>query len=125
MVDERVSALLIDSSRDGDVIARALQDAGVEPVRAADLAEGLQALEERPISVVIQSLEGSGSLDAFERLRDAHPEIPVIVVTAFLGAGNEEAEFRKAGVVHIVYKPFDLDKLVELVKTTIGGPEER
>jgi len=42
-----------------------------------------------------------------------------------LGAGSEEAEFRKAGVVHIVYKPFDLDKLVELVKTTIGGPEER
>jgi hypothetical protein len=28
-------------------------------------------------------------------------------------------------VVHIVYKPFDLDKLVELVKMTIGEPGEK
>ncbi|MBV9688196.1 MAG: response regulator transcription factor [Ktedonobacteraceae bacterium] len=49
-------------------------------------------------------------------------QIPVIVVTAFLGAVNEEKEFREAGVVHIVYKPFDLDHLVELVKLTIGEP---
>src|SRR5204862_3777855 len=51
-------------------------------------------------------------------------KIPVIVVTAFLPAGNEEREFREAGVVHIVYKPFDLEKLIELVRTTIGEPEE-
>jgi len=51
-------------------------------------------------------------------------KIPVIVVTAFLAAGNEEREFREAGVVHIVYKPFDLEKLIELVRTTIGEPEE-
>lgn len=48
--------------------------------------------------------------------------IPVIIVTAFLGAANEEKEFREAGVVHIIYKPFDLDKLVEQVKSTIGEP---
>jgi DNA-binding response OmpR family regulator len=52
-------------------------------------------------------------------------QIPVIVVTAMLGAANEEKEFREAGVAHIIYKPFDLDKLVELVKQTIGEPEER
>ena len=102
MVDERVSALLIDSSRDGDAIERALQDAGVEPVRAADLAEGLEALEERPISVVIQSLEGSGSLDAFERLRDAHPEIPVIVVTAGSGQLVGAAAVRAGAEDHLL-----------------------
>lgn len=50
--------------------------------------------------------------------------IPVIVVTAFLGAGNEEQALREGGVVHIVYKPFDLEKLVGLVKETIGEPGE-
>ncbi len=49
--------------------------------------------------------------------------IPVIIVTAFLDAYKEEEEFREAGVVKIVYKPFDLDKLVTLVHSTIGGPE--
>ncbi len=50
-------------------------------------------------------------------------QIPVIVVTADLRASNEEQEFRQAGVVHMVYKPFDLDKLVDLVRETIGEPE--
>ncbi len=49
--------------------------------------------------------------------------VPVILVTAFLDAYKEEEEFREAGVVHIVYKPFDLDKLVALVHDTIGAPE--
>ena len=49
--------------------------------------------------------------------------IPVILVTAYLDAYKEEDEFREAGVVKIVYKPFDLDKLVTLVRETIGEPE--
>jgi DNA-binding response OmpR family regulator len=52
-------------------------------------------------------------------------QIPVIVVTADVSAVNHEKEFRESGVVHIIYKPFDLEKLVELVKQTIGEPEER
>jgi DNA-binding response OmpR family regulator len=48
--------------------------------------------------------------------------IPVIVVTAYLDADKEAAEFRNAGVVEIVYKPFDLDKLLVLIKDTIGEP---
>jgi DNA-binding response OmpR family regulator len=52
-------------------------------------------------------------------------QIPVIIVTALLEAAKEEKEFREAGVVHIVYKPFDLDKLIELVKATIGEPGGR
>jgi DNA-binding NtrC family response regulator len=69
---------------------------------------------------MMQYLDGRDELKLMEL--GAH-KIPVIVVTAYLDAGNEEEEFRKAGVVEIVYKPFDLDKLVDLVKTTIGEPE--
>src|SRR5438874_11442010 len=52
-------------------------------------------------------------------------QIPVIVVTAFLAAGNEEAALRHAGVLYIAYKPFYLDKLVDLSKTTNDDPEGR
>src|SRR5258708_39295848 len=75
------------------------------------------------LDVMMPSLEGRDELKLMSM--GAEHQIPVIVVTAFLEAGNEEAEFRQSGVVHIVYKPFDLEKLVELVKSTIGEPEEK
>ncbi|MGZ3630536.1 MAG: response regulator, partial [Ktedonobacteraceae bacterium] len=72
------------------------------------------------LDLMMQYLDGR---DELKLLGMTDFKIPVIVVTAFLDAGKEEEAFREAGVVHIVYKPFDLDDLVELVRTTIGGPE--
>jgi CheY-like chemotaxis protein len=72
------------------------------------------------LDLMMQYLDGRDELKLLE-MTDF--KIPVIVVTAYLDAGKEEEAFRKAGVVQIVYKPFDLDDLVELVRTTIGGPE--
>jgi response regulator RpfG family c-di-GMP phosphodiesterase len=48
--------------------------------------------------------------------------IPVIVVTAKPEADvrQEEEALRRMGVVNIVYKPFDLNQLVHVVKQTIG-----
>jgi DNA-binding response OmpR family regulator len=74
------------------------------------------------LDLMMQYLDGRDELRLMEM---GDHKIPVIVVTAFLDAKNEEEEFRKAGVVHIVYKPFDLDKLVDLVRATIGEPEGR
>jgi response regulator RpfG family c-di-GMP phosphodiesterase len=68
----------------------------------------------------MQYLDGRDELRLMEM---GEHKIPVIVVTAFLDAKNEEEWFRQAGVKHIVYKPFDLDKLVDLVKATIGEPD--
>jgi two-component system cell cycle response regulator len=102
MADQRISALLIDSSREGDDVERTLGEAGVETARAADLEEGLRTLSDRSISVVIQSLEGSGSLDAFERLRDAHPDVPVIVLTTGSGKLVGAAAVRAGAEDHVL-----------------------
>jgi DNA-binding response OmpR family regulator len=72
------------------------------------------------LDLMMQYLDGRDELRLMEMFDH---KIPVIVVTAFLDAKNEEEWFRELGVKHIVYKPFDLDKLVDLVKTTIGEPE--
>ncbi|GHO53006.1 sporulation initiation phosphotransferase F [Ktedonobacter sp. SOSP1-85] len=111
-----------------DLLTEALADEGYETFMTTQSLRFYDSIQEHKPDLVLLDLM-MPYLDGRDELKlmtmGIDKQIPVIVVTAFLGAANEEQEFREAGVVHIVYKPFDLDKLVALVKQTIGEPEEK
>ena len=110
-----------------DLLREALADEGYETFMMTQSLRFFDAVQEHKpdlilLDLMMQYLDGSDELRLMEM---ADHKIPVIVVTAFLDAKNEEEWFRDLGVKHIVYKPFDLDKLLDLVRATIGGPEEK
>ncbi len=108
-----------------DLLTEALADEGYETYMTTQSLRFYDAVTEHQPDLILLDLM-MPYLDGRDELKlmtmNIGHRIPVIVVTAFLGAGSEEQEFREAGVVHIIYKPFDLDKLVGLVKSTIGEP---
>ena len=109
-----------------DLLTEALADEGYETYMTTQSLRFYDAVREHQpdlvlLDIMMPYLDGRDELKLMAMALEH--KVPVILVTAFLGAGNEEAEFREEGVVHIVYKPFDLDKLVDLVKDTIGEPE--
>jgi len=108
-----------------DLLTEALADEGYETFMTTQSLRFYDAVREHQPDLILLDLM-MPYLDGLDELKlmtmGVNHQIPVIVVTAFLGAANEEQDFRDAGVVHIVYKPFDLDKLVDLVKSTIGEP---
>jgi DNA-binding response OmpR family regulator len=117
--------IMDDDPTIADLLREALADEGYETYMTTQSLRFYDAVREHEpdlilLDLMMQYLDGRDELKLMEL---GEHKIPVIVVTAYLDAGNEEEEFRKAGVVEIVYKPFDLDKLVDLVKTTIGEPE--
>ena len=120
--------IMDDDPTIADLLTEALADEGYETHMTTQSLRFYDALREHKPDLILLDLM-MPYLDGRDELKlmamGSQPQIPVIVVTAFLGAVNEEREFREAGVAHIIYKPFDLDKLVELVKQTIGEPEER
>ncbi|GAC1397454.1 MAG: response regulator [Ktedonobacteraceae bacterium] len=112
-----------------DLLKEALGDEGYETYMTTQSLRFYDAVREHDpdlilLDIMMPYLDGRDELKlmgmdmASGKLR----RIPVIVVTAFLDAYKEEEEFREAGVVHIVYKPFDLDKLETLIHSTIGEP---
>jgi len=119
--------IMDDDPTIADLLTEALADEGYETYMTTQSLRFYDAVREHQpdlilLDLMMQYLDGRDELRLMEM---GDHKIPVIVVTAFLDAKNEEEEFRKAGVVHIVYKPFDLDKLVDLVRATIGEPEGR
>jgi len=133
VVNQTGNILIVEDDPDTrEMLSTLLSIEGFHAVGAEDGLEGLHLLRtvkhgspDVPclilLDLMMPYLDGRDELKLMAMAVDH--KIPVIVVTAFLTAGNEEQEFRAAGVVHIVYKPFDLDKLVDLVKKTIGEPE--
>jgi len=116
--------IMDDDPTIADLLREALADEGYETHMTTQSLRFFDAVTEvKPnlilLDLMMQYLDGRDELKLMEM---GSFNIPVIVVTAFLDADKEAEEFRRAGVVHIVYKPFDLDQLVELVRSTIGEP---
>src|SRR5438128_12032638 len=109
--------IMDDDAAIADLLTEALADEGYEPHMVTQSLRFYDAVREhRPdlvlLDLMMPYLDGRDELRLMAMFVDHR--IPVIVVTADLRATNEEPEFRQAGVVHIVYKPFDLEKLGEL-----------
>src|SRR5579863_395284 len=119
--------IMDDDPTIADLLTEALADEGYETYMTTQSLRFYDALREHQPDLILLDLM-MPYLDGRDELRlmqlDADRPIPVIIVTAFPGASNEAEDFRKLGVVEIVYKPFDLEKLLELVRMTIGAPEE-
>jgi DNA-binding response OmpR family regulator len=116
--------IMDDDPTIADLLTEALADEGYETFMTTQSLRFFDAVREhRPdlilLDIMMPYLDGR---DELKLMSMAEFSAPVIIVTAYPDASKEEKEFREAGVVHIVYKPFDLENLVGLVKSTIGEP---
>src|SRR5579864_2568818 len=104
--------IMDDDPTIADLLTEALADEGYETHMTTQSLRFYDALREHQPDLILLDLM-MPYLDGRDELKlmamGSERQIPVIVVTAFLGAVNEEREFREAGVAHIIYKPFDLD----------------
>lgn len=114
-----------DDPNIADLLTESLADEGYETFMTTQSLRFYDAVQAHQPDLVLLDLmmpylDGRDELKLMTMMLEKR--IPVIVVTADIGAANEEREMREAGVVQIVYKPFDLEQLVDLVKQTIGEP---
>lgn len=98
------------------VLEKALRQAGMEP-RSFERAEHLlAAIETEAPDVLITDVRmpGMSGIALLERLQDAHPGLPVIVITAHSDLDNAVAAY-KGGAFEYLPKPFDIDEAIALV----------
>src|SRR6516164_2299939 len=104
------------------VLERALRSDGMAP-RAFDAAEpALDALRRDAPDVLITDIRmpGASGLELLRRIRDARPELPVIVMTAHSDLGSAVSAY-EGGAFEYLPKPFDIDQAVALVRRAASG----
>lgn len=108
------------------VLTEALQDAGY-PVHSFDLADAaLQALKTDALPALIITdirMPGTSGIDFLELVKKAHPNLPMIVMSAFTDIANTASAYR-GGAFEYISKPFDLDEVLALVEKAMPRPEK-
>jgi two-component system chemotaxis response regulator CheY len=116
--------MTVDDSRTmREMVAFALRKAGFEVSEAEDGRKALDALQATPVDVVITDLN-MPNMDGVALIRALRADsrwraTPILMLTTEADA-NKKAEGRSAGATGWIVKPFDPERLVDVVKRVSG-----
>ncbi|MGA8893615.1 MAG: sigma-54 dependent transcriptional regulator [Anaeromyxobacteraceae bacterium] len=102
------------------VLAAMLKRDGYEVTAAADGEQAVAAMHRAPVDVVVTDLvmPRMGGLDLLRHVASAHPDVPVIMITAH-GTVDTAVEAMKAGAFDYITKPFDQEDLRKVVAKAV------
>ncbi|KRG74197.1 histidine kinase [Stenotrophomonas chelatiphaga] len=103
----------------------------IDTLQATSPEQGLALLREHAVDLVIQDMNftedttsGEEGEALFARIREAHPDLPVILLTAWTHLGTA-VELVKAGAADYLPKPWDDRKLLTTVNNLLELSEAR
>ncbi|MGB3289305.1 MAG: nitrogen regulation protein NR(I), partial [Burkholderiaceae bacterium] len=108
------------------VLEKALARVSIPARSFASAAEALDALEDGLPSVLLTDVRmpGQDGLGLLRRVKQDHPDLPVIIMTAFTDLNSTVEAFQK-GAFDYLPKPFDVNAAVALVQRAAqAGPQE-
>ena len=100
-----------------------LQSQGFPTHQAASGEAALQLLLEEKFALMISDVRmpGMSGLETLRRVRQKHPDLPVLLVTAFADIRSAVTAMRD-GAVNYLAKPIDLDELIATVRRATKSP---
>lgn len=99
------------------VLEKALQQEGMTTVAFENADSVMNRLGRQQPDVIISDIRmpGASGLDLLSRIREVHPRLPVIIMTAHSDLDSAVASYQ-GGAFEYLPKPFDVDEAVALVK---------
>ena len=107
------------------MLERALQQEGYEVTSCADGEQATSKLAAGSFDLVLTDLKlpGMSGIEVLRNSREAHPRLPVVVLTAF-GTVSTAVEAMKLGAADFLEKPVEIEDLFQLVESMLGDDEE-
>jgi two-component system, NtrC family, response regulator AtoC len=110
-----------DDPASRDLLRRVLATEGHQVVTVGDGREALAELGRQPADLVVSDIRmpDLDGVQLLERLRQAAPEVPVILVTAF-GDVEGAVDAIRRGAFDYLAKPYDVDGIRHLVRRALA-----
>ncbi|WP_169976416.1 response regulator [Tautonia rosea] len=103
-----------------------LEQQGATVETARDALEAIALARQTPyaaalVDIRLPDLDG---YEAYRRIREVQPGVPVILMTGFgYDPTHSIVKARKEGLRTVLYKPFHVDRLIEAVEQAVRSPE--
>jgi len=118
--------LIVEDNREHrEALARIFGRRGYRVTTVGDGAEALRILAQADMDLVVTDLRMPrlGGMALLREIREMHPEVPVIVVTAY-GDSVSAVEATGWGAVAFLQKPIRRDQILEVAARALG-PRDR
>jgi CheY-like chemotaxis protein len=105
-----------------ELISAMCQTLGFKVTTALSGAEALALAKRNNYDVILTDLAmpGMSGLELSRLLRKEHPDTPIILITGW-EATIDRDELNESGITDILYKPFRIEQLTNLVKAAATG----
>ncbi|MBO9356776.1 nitrogen regulation protein NR(I) [Bordetella petrii] len=102
------------------VLEKALARAGIATRSFAQAADVLAALDGQAPAALVSDIRmpGGNGLDLLRQIKERHPRLPVIVMTAFADLDSTVSAFQ-GGAFDYLAKPFDVNEAVALIERAV------
>src|SRR3954462_3192638 len=102
------------------VIEKALSREGIAYDSFSSAQDALNALSDGAPEVLVSDIRmpGLSGLELLQTVKDRHPAVPVIVMTAYSDLDSAVAAFQ-GGAYEYLPKPFDVDQAVDLIRRAL------
>jgi two-component system nitrogen regulation response regulator GlnG len=102
------------------VFEKALGREGIAYSSFSSAQEALEALKSGPPQVLVSDIRmpGPSGLELLHTVKEKHPAVPVIVMTAYSDLESAVAAFQ-GGAYEYLPKPFDVDQAVDLIRRAL------
>jgi len=102
------------------VLEKALTRENIPCKMFASAREALEALEEEAPQVLVSDIRmpGASGLELLQAIKEKHPGLPVIIMTAYSDLESAVAAFQ-GGAFEYLPKPFDVENAIELIRRAI------
>jgi DNA-binding NtrC family response regulator len=109
-----------DDESTREMIAIALSEEGYLVEQAEDAAKALRKIAARAPDLVLLDVRmpGMSGRELLPRLRQEHPDLPIVLTSADPRLAREGAH---EGAAAVLVKPFDLDDLLDIVAGALRG----
>lgn len=108
------------------VLEKALQRANLPTRSFVSAKDMLEALDEDMPGALITDIRmpGKDGLELLQEIKQKHPQLAVIVMTAYTDLGSTVSAFQK-GAFDYLAKPFDINEAVSLIQRAIETSADR
>jgi DNA-binding NtrC family response regulator len=109
--------IIEDDAQMRDMLAVSLRRRDFEATCCESAITGLEAISASKFDVVVTdiNMRGMDGIEFCRRVASSHPDLPVIVITAF-GSMDSAIAALRAGAVDFIPKPFELETLAAAIE---------
>ena len=107
------------------VFEKALSREGIAYSSFESAQDALSALADGPPQVLVSDIRmpGPSGIELLQRVKERHPAVPVIVMTAYSDLDSAVSAFQ-GGAYEYLPKPFDVDQAVDLIRRALEDSEQ-